>query len=127
MIKPLGLITHYSHVMNLFCDLLALGVPVKQHFEYQTHKAGSKNNGNDVPLPPCHADKSGQADHDREPIYGVRRREDDMESEPDGQVQNYADDSRSDGGQSGSQSFVTAYFFNVRPTQKDPKKARHKR
>ena len=46
--------------------------------------------------------------------------------EADGQGLNYADDSRSDDGESDSQSFVTAQFFNVRPTRKDPKKARHK-
>jgi hypothetical protein len=113
-------------VKGLYQDR-ALGVPVKQHFEYQTHKTGSKNNGDDVPLPSDHADKGGQTDDDRKPIDNVRRGKDDMEPEPDGQVQNYAHDGTGNRGQSGSQSFVTAQFFDVRATQEDPKETRHKR
>jgi len=64
----------------------ALGVPVKQHFEYQPKKTGSQNDRDDVQLPFNHGYKSGQADDYREPINDVRRGEDDMDPEPDGEV-----------------------------------------
>ena len=99
----------------------------QQHLEYETHNACPENDRDDVPPPFRHTSESDHADDDRKPINDVRRWKDNMQSKPNCQIQDDANDGCSNGGQCGRQTFVTAQFFDVRASQEYPQKTRCKR
>jgi hypothetical protein len=57
----------------------------------------------------------------------VHAREDDVQAEPDREVEDHAHDRRGDRREGGAQGPVASQRLDVRRTEKDPQKARHER
>ena len=92
----------------------------QKHPEDQACKTCTKHYGDNIPFPADHSDERNGADEDGERIHRVITWKDHVQAEPDGEIQHHADYRCGNGGQCRSQRFITAQFFNVRATQKDP-------
>src|SRR4029453_8330410 len=66
----------------------------------QANQPTAEHDGNNVPFPAKHSDKCDRAYDDGKPIDVSATRENDVQSKPESQIQNYTDDCGRDGRES---------------------------
>src|SRR5947207_1320937 len=86
----------------------------------QANYSAGEDHGDDAEFPAEHRDQGGDAERDGKPVeadLGMN----DVEGEPDGEVEHDADDGGGHGGEGHGDSFVATELLDVRAAEKDPK------
>ena len=87
----------------------------------QAEGAAGEDDGDNAELPAKHRDQGCETEHDGEPVE-LALRINDVEREPDGEVQDDADDGSGHGGEGHADSSVAAELLDVRSAEEDPEK-----
>jgi hypothetical protein len=101
---------------------VALQIPSHPAVEDPGTGCGS-NHGKHIPFGPCECEEGGDDNKDAKGVRGFAIGENDMDSKPNGEVENDSGDGGSDGCEGGTQACVSPELLNVGSAQKNPEEA----